>query len=435
MNRTHTSMVVMGLFLALAPRAPASATWYVNGVSGSDSNNCLSPSTACKTVGHTITLVSSGDSIIVAPSTYTEHLSIEISLNLIGSAASTTIIDGGGANTVVRISSTSAVVTLSNLTIRNGSPSGVANFGILTINSSILSGNRSTAGGAIGNAGNATINNSTISGNRAQSLPCILYFQSCGAIGGGIWNSSSATLTINSSTVANNSAGAALGSCPHGHVYSDGGGIANQGKLIMSNSTVAANTASWTSNGTCGLGHGGGVFNSGTAIVSNSTLAGNKTTSGGGIFNSGTATISNSTLSENLAFSGVGVSNSNQAIIALQNSILDHNFLPGTPSQSQNCSGTLNSLGYNLSSDATCNFNKPGDLNNHDPLLGPLQNNGGPTQTMALIPGSPAIDGGNPSGCTDGQGNLLKADQRGMPRPDKEDASGCDIGAYESQSD
>jgi hypothetical protein len=64
-----------------------------------------------------------------------------------------------------------------------------------------------------------------------------------------------------------------------------------------------------------------------------------------------------------------------------------------------------------------------------------LQNNGGPTDTMALLPGSPAIDSGNPGGCTDGQGHLLKTDQRGKPRPDKEDASGCDVGAYERQSD
>ena len=50
---------------------------------------------------------------------------------------------------------------------------------------------------------------------------------------------------------------------------------------------------------------------------------------------------------------------------------------------------------------------------------------------MALLPGSPAIDAGNPSGCTDDQGNLLKTDQRGQPRPDKEDTGGCDMGAYE----
>jgi hypothetical protein len=52
-----------------------------------------------------------------------------------------------------------------------------------------------------------------------------------------------------------------------------------------------------------------------------------------------------------------------------------------------------------------------------------------------LLSGSPAIDAGNPNGCTDGNGNLLKTDQRGMPRPDKEDTGGCDMGAYERQSD
>jgi hypothetical protein len=114
--------------------------------------------------------------------------------------------------------------------------------------------------------------------------------------------------------------------------------------------------------------------------------------------------------------------------VALQNSILANNT-------GGNCHGTLNSRGYNLSSDNSCSFDGAGDLNNTDPELGPLQNNGGPTDTMALLPGSPAIDAGNPGGCTDSQGHLLKTDQRGMPRPDKEDPSGCDIGAYEKQSD
>ena len=113
----------------------------------------------------------------------------------------------------------------------------------------------------------------------------------------------------------------------------------------------------------------------------------------------------------------------------MQNSIVANN-------SDGNCSGlTITSKGYNLSSDGTCDFDSTGDLNNHDPVLGPLQNNGGPTQTMALLEGSPAIDSGNPSGCTDSQGNLLKTDQRGAPRPDKEDVVGCDRGAYERQSD
>jgi len=70
----------------------------------------------------------------------------------------------------------------------------------------------------------------------------------------------------------------------------------------------------------------------------------------------------------------------------------------------------VSSKGYNLSSDTACDFDATGDMNNIDPKLGPLQNNGGPTQTEALLAGSPAIDAGNPSGCTDGKGHLL--DQR-----------------------
>ncbi|HEY4900437.1 MAG TPA: choice-of-anchor Q domain-containing protein [Terriglobales bacterium] len=88
-----------------------------------------------------------------------------------------------------------------------------------------------------------------------------------------------------------------------------------------------------------------------------------------------------------------------------------------------------------MSSDGNCDFNRPGDLNNIDPLLGPLQYNDGPTQTMAIQARSPAIDAGNSSGCIDGQEHLLKTDQRGMPRPDTEDKIGCDMGAYERQTD
>jgi len=114
--------------------------------------------------------------------------------------------------------------------------------------------------------------------------------------------------------------------------------------------------------------------------------------------------------------------------VALQNSIVANN-------SGENCYGTMTSNGYNLSSDGSCNFNNTGDLNNTDPKLGQLGNYGGPTQTIPLLSGSPAIDTGNPSGCTDGLGHLLKTDQRGKPRHDKEDTGGCDMGAYERQTD
>ena len=169
--------------------------------------------------------------------------------------------------------------------------------------------------------------------------------------------------------------------------------------MIVSNSTLVSNSASGRSY-LFPIGAGGGIYNSGTQTISNTTVSGNSAIGGGGIY---------------------GAAN-------IQNSIVANN-------SRGNCSGTMTSKGYNLSSDGTCSLSGPGDMQNTDPLLGPLQNNGGPTQTMALLPGSPAIDAGNSSGCRNSNGNLLKTDQRGQPRPDKEDTGGCDMGAYERQSD
>jgi hypothetical protein len=343
--------------LSLISSAASASTWYVNGVSGSDSNDCKSPTTACKTIGHAISLASSGDSIKVAPATYTENLTISLSLNVIGAGAVKTIINGGASGTVVTISS-GTHVTLSKLTIRNGSAEwggGIFNSGALTISRSTLTANASTGKGFRG---------------------------------------------------------------------AEGGAIYNSGKLVINGSTISGNTA----NGSAG-GIGGGIFSFGSAIIGNSTLSTNSTSgSGGGIYNAGNLTINNSTLSANSAGAGGGIYGP-VGSTTLQNSIVANSPAGG------NCGGTIISNGYNLSSDATCNFSNVGDLSNTDPMLGPLQNNGGPTQTMALSSGSPAIDAGNPNGCTDGQGHLLKTDQRGKPRPDAEDNGGCDMGAYERQSD
>jgi hypothetical protein len=318
---------------------------------------------------------------MVAPAVYIENLTISFSLNVIGSGASTTIIDGGGVHGVVGI--TSGTVTLSGLNIRHGTVSGNYYGG---------------AGAGIFNSGALTVFASTITGNLASAI-CPVGFR-CGAAGGGIYNAGK--LTISDSTVAGNTvqAGFTYSSIHNGVATAEGGGISNHGTMIMSNTTLAGNTARHASLGFVRY-YGGAISNIGSAVISNSTLVGN---TGGGI-------------SSNQGFS-----------VALQNSIVSNN-------SASNCAGTMTSHGYNLSSDASCNFQSAGDLNNHDPLLGPLQNNGGPTQTMALLPGSPAIDGGNPAGCTDGQGNLLKTDQRGMPRRDLEDSAGCDMGAYERQSD
>ena len=141
-------------------------------------------------------------------------------------------------------------------------------------------------------------------------------------------------------------------------------------------------------------------------IVNNTTVFGNNSTlspGGGGIYNeNGSVTIGNSIIAGNTN---------------------DQNDGP-------NCLGTIISLGYNLVGIiSNCNFTTAtGDLINAVPLLDPLLDNGGPTFTHALLPGSPAIDAGNPAGCTDQDGSLLTTDQRGVARPQ---GGRCDIGAFE----
>jgi hypothetical protein len=396
-------LVRFAVILAATPAALAT-TWYVNGVNGKDNNNCKSPLTACKTIGHAISLASSDDSIIVAAAIYPENLAIGKSLSVIGSGAYTTIIDGGRVNAVVTVSSASSHVTISRVTIRNGfatNGGGVNNSGNLTINNSVVSGNvahnNSTfaRGGGVYNNATLTINSSIVSGNTADTDA------------GGIFNESA--LTINESTIEKN------------RTLGDGGGIWNLGTLTINDSTISGNAG-----GAILFSTGGGVANSATMIINNSTIARNTVIryGFGGIVNlQGTLKISSSTISSNRG--GIYL---NLGMIALEDSIVGNN-------SGSNCAGNVSSDGYNLSSDNTCNFHGLGDLNNTNPLLGALGNNGGPTQTIPLLSASPAIDAGNPSGCTDGQGHLLKTDQRGRPRPDKEDKIGCDIGAFESQSD
>ena len=86
-----------------------------------------------------------------------------------------------------------------------------------------------------------------------------------------------------------------------------------------------------------------------------------------------------------------------------------------------NCTGRITDAGHNLSSDASCLFGAPSSRNSVDPGLGALSDNGGPTLTIPLLPGSPAIDAGDPVAAP-------LTDQRGFPRPA---GAGPDIGAFE----
>src|SRR5579864_4842570 len=182
--KSRTSMYVtpatLILFLALVPAAAlANTKWYVDGTNGNDKNDCKSRQTACKTIGHAISLASSGDSILVATATYTENLTIGFGLKIVGSANATTIIDGGAVNTVVTVSSGNADVTLSRLTIQNGSApagGGVNNSGVLSLKDCTVSGNTAVVqggggiGGGILNNGTLTIEHSTLSGNTAKGV-------------------------------------------------------------------------------------------------------------------------------------------------------------------------------------------------------------------------------------------------------------------------
>jgi hypothetical protein len=240
--------------------------------------------------------------------------------------------------------------------------------------------------------------------------------------GGGIRNQG--TLTLTDSTVSGNSA------------Y-DGGGIYNSGTLILSNSTISGNSAS---------SRGGGIYNSGTLSLTNSTVSGNSVSGndggnparfqGGGIFNNAALTLTNSTISDNSAGTGGGVLNDAQELtggtININNSIIANSASGGDcKNLSFNLGGMINAE-YSLIEDGLSCVNGTNQNNlTGDPNLGPLQDNGGPTFTHALLPGSPAIDKGNST--------LIEDDQRGFSRPVDDPASPngsgnlSDIGAFEVQ--
>jgi hypothetical protein len=249
------------------------------------------------------------------------------------------------------------------------------------------------------------------------------------AAGGGVSNGGA--LTLSRCTVVGNAANApSTGNA-------NGGGIYNFGTLTLTDSTVSGNSV-FSSHGASG----GGIYNTGTAVILNPTISGDSAASqrasaGGGIDNTGTLTVTSSTLSGNSATGslpfnmGGGIDNDNAggpASTTARNTILAANTSPGSPDMS----GVLNSQGHNLIGNGTGGSGyDPTDLvgtsaNPIDPMLGPLQDNGGPTFTMALLPGSPAIDAGDNTGAP-------PWDQRG-PGFHRIVNGTIDIGAFEVQA-
>jgi hypothetical protein len=240
--------------------------------------------------------------------------------------------------------------------------------GSLTVANSIISDN--SAGGIYNNGGSVMILNSTLSGNSVGQ----------GYDGGGISSGSFKSpgdVTIINSTISGNSAQA-------------GGGIASYfSSVTIINSTISGNSAKYD---------GGGIAGDFMTIM-NSTVSGNSAgDTGGGIRVSGPVQIANSTFSGNSAGSGGGIYNVAgyyEATLEIGNTILN----AGASGENIfNDGGTVTSHGYNVCSDNGGGYlTGPGDQINTDPLLGPLQDNGGPTLTHAPLPGSPAIDAGDPN--------------------------------------
>jgi uncharacterized repeat protein (TIGR01451 family)/CSLREA domain-containing protein len=221
-----------------------------------------------------------------------------------------------------------------------------------------------------------------------------------GAAGGAIRvNVGSVTLT--DSSLAENSAD------------TNGGAIFNASTLSIDRSILSANVAS---------GSGGGLYNAGTATLTNATLSGNSATSlGGGVYNAplAIATVQHATIAFNGAAAGGGVNNAGTATLA--GTLLSAN-------SGGNCAGTVGSNGSNLDNGTTCVFGAAGDQSGVDPLLGALADNGGPTATHAILPGSPAIDAAAAGSCP-------ATDQRGVARPvdgNSDSVAACDIGAFEA---
>lgn len=317
-------------------------------------------------------------------------------------------VNGGGIYTTGMLNMSNSILSANMVTGVYGTGGGIYidTGGIVNVSNSILSNNKASQhGGGISNGtyfspgGTVSVSNSTLSGNTGD------------LDSGGIYNDR--MLSVSNSTLSDNIANDFGGG--------DGGGIYNDtnGMLSVSNSTLSGNVALCCN----GRGYGGGIFNYGRVSVSNSTLSGNNGGyEGGGIYNSGGVSVSNSTLSGNSEGVEGGADIYNDGGVTLTGTIVANG------KNGPNCTGTITEgAGYNLDSGNTCGFSRPTDFNNTDPMLGPLGNNGGPTQTMALLRGSKAIDWIAVSAVS----SCPATDQRGYPRPDNNE-SACDIGAYES---
>ena len=311
----------------------------------------------------------------------TGDLDVTESLTITGAGARTTSVAAGAAPFQDRLFDNRPGVqtTITGLTITGGNVGGYE-------------------GGGVRNHGDLTLDGVVVEGNTAGQS-------------GGI-SSQDGDLTLDGVAVKGNTTTDDLG----GGIYS------KNGTLNITDSTVSGNASKTYA--------GGVIQEGGTANITNTTISGNKAAlSGGGLFAwKATMNVRNSTIASNEAGGpggGIMTAEPGSAVV-LKNTIVAGNPLVNCADFGQ-LGGVIFSQGNNLSSDNSCGFTQSTDKQNTNPLLGPLQNNGGPTDTRAILAASPAIDAGGAGACP-------SRDQRGVARKDG-DGDGtviCDIGAFEA---
>jgi hypothetical protein len=335
-------------------------------------------------------------------------------------------------------------LTLDEVTVRNGGRAGytssITNMGTLSLVHSEVSGSSSNGiytqgvldlegsivrdnggAGVVSEVGNTTIANSNISNNQGIGVlnrQYVVMTLSDSVVrdnyGSGIDNSYFSSLTVIGSTISGN-IGALYGGGINSHIATT---------LAVQASTISGNTAELAGGGIYHDPFGGSVLR-----VVNSTISDNRAAEGGGIYaqpftasDAPAYVISNSTISAN---HGGGIRG---MVGTLLNTII------AAQASGPDCSEPFisGSLGHTLDSDGSCDLSSPGDLSGVSARLGPLADNGGPTLTHALLPGSPAIDAGDNAGCA--AEPVSNLDQRSQLRPIDGNGDGvatCDIGAFE----
>ena len=306
---------------------------------------------------------------------------------ILGAGPALTIIDGNQLDSILKVEPL-RTATIDGVTLRNGK-----SF---------------SSGGAINVEGSLTISNCVLEDNQAHT--------SGGAINMGI--SSGSSLIVIGSTLRSN-------------VADKGGGILAFNNVSIRDSTLYGNTVTSS---------GGGIYNNGQLVVTNSTISGNAAnTNGGGIYNRINAFIYSTSVINNDADHdrdenggiGGGIYNDPGSRFVAVNALFTRNTVLDAPIP-DNCDGLLEVYGNNLFDNITgCTFGGNGgaawDFVTGN-SVGPLQDNGGPTLTHALLAGSEAIDATTPQGCIDQNLLLLPTDQRGLPRVV---GLRCDVGAFE----